>query len=60
MVSLEDAVIARLESGGHRFEILIDPNEAQAFKDGGKNLIRWAFTSQRSGPKMICVTVLWI
>ena len=34
MVSLEDAVIARLESGGHRFEILIDPNEAQAFKDG--------------------------
>ena len=34
MVSLEDAVIARLETGGHRFEILIDPNEAQAFKDG--------------------------
>ena len=34
MVSLEDAVIARLEAGGHRFEILIDPNEAQAFKDG--------------------------
>ena len=34
MVSLEDAVIARLESGGHRFEILIDPNEAQSYKDG--------------------------
>ena len=34
MVSLEDAVIARLETGGHRFEILIDPNEAQSFKDG--------------------------
>ena len=34
MVSLEDAVIARLETGGHRFEILIDPNEAQAFKEG--------------------------
>ncbi|MDG1545714.1 MAG: ribosome assembly factor SBDS [Candidatus Poseidoniia archaeon] len=34
MVSLEDAVIARLEAGGHRFEILIDPNEAQAFKEG--------------------------
>ena len=34
MVSLEDAVIARLETGGNRFEILIDPNEAQAFKDG--------------------------
>ena len=34
MVSIEDAVIARLETGGHRFEILIDPNEAQSFKDG--------------------------
>ena len=34
MVSLEDAVIASRECGGHRFEILIDPNEAQAFKDG--------------------------
>ena len=36
MVSLEDAVIARLESGGHRFEILIDPNEAQSYKEGGE------------------------
>ena len=34
MVSLEDAVIARLETSGHRFEILVDPNEAQAFKEG--------------------------
>ena len=34
MVSLEDAVIARLETGGHRFEILVDPNEAQSFKEG--------------------------
>ena len=34
MVSLEDAVIARLETEGHRFEILVDPNEAQAFKEG--------------------------
>ena len=39
MVSLEDAVIARLESGGHRFEILIDPNEAQSYKEG--NEIDW-------------------
>ncbi len=36
MVSLEDAVIARLESGGHRFEILIDPSEAQSYKEGDK------------------------
>ena len=34
MVSLEDAVIARLESGGHRFEILIGPNEAKSYKEG--------------------------
>ena len=39
MVSLEDAVIARLESGGHRFEILIDPNEAQNYREG--NEIDW-------------------
>ena len=34
MESLEDAVIARLETGGHRFEILVDPNESHAFKEG--------------------------
>lgn len=32
MVSLEDAVIARLESYGERFEILVDPELASEFK----------------------------
>ena len=34
MVSLEDAVIARYETGGNRFEILIDPQEAQRYSEG--------------------------
>jgi len=36
MVSLDEAVIARLESGGHKFEILIDPEAAQAFRESGE------------------------
>ncbi|MGA1848228.1 MAG: ribosome assembly factor SBDS [Thermoplasmatota archaeon] len=32
MVSLDDAVIARLDSHGERFEILVDPELAHAFK----------------------------
>lgn len=35
MVSLEEAVIARLEKHGERFEILIDPDTAQDIKAGG-------------------------
>ena len=34
MVSLEDSVTARLETGGNRFEILIDPEAAQQYKEG--------------------------
>ncbi len=34
MVSLDDAVIARLESHGSRFEILVDPDLALEFKNG--------------------------
>jgi|TARA_B100001250_G_scaffold228519_1_gene196189 ribosome maturation protein SDO1 len=34
MVSLEDAVTARYETGGNRFEILIDPKEAQRYSEG--------------------------
>ncbi len=36
MVSLDEAVIARLESGGQKFEILIDPEAAQAFRESGE------------------------
>ena len=34
MVSLEDAVTARFETGGNRFEILVDPKAAQEYKEG--------------------------
>ena len=34
MVSLEDSVTARFETGGNRFEILIDPQAAQQYKEG--------------------------
>ena len=34
MVSLEDAVTARYETGGNRFEILIDPKSAQSYREG--------------------------
>ena len=34
MVSLEDSVTARFETGGNRFEILIDPEAAQQYKEG--------------------------
>ena len=34
MVSIEDAVTARYETGGNRFEILIDSELAQDYKEG--------------------------
>lgn len=34
MVRIEDAVIAKYEKAGKRFEILVDPIKAQAFLDG--------------------------
>ena len=38
MVSLEEAVVARYETGGNRFEILIDPESAKNYKDGMKSI----------------------
>jgi len=35
MVKLEDAVIARYEHSGHKFELLVDPNLAMDLKNGG-------------------------
>ena len=32
MVSLDNAVLARLEKGGKRYEVLVDPNLVDAFK----------------------------
>jgi ribosome maturation protein SDO1 len=34
MVSLDDAVIAKLEKGGDKFEILVDPDKARVVKEG--------------------------
>jgi len=34
MVKVEDAVIARWETGGSRFEVLVDPQAVQDIKDG--------------------------
>jgi ribosome maturation protein SDO1 len=34
MVTVEEAVIARWETGGSRFEVLVDPEAVQAIKDG--------------------------
>ncbi|HYA10092.1 MAG TPA: ribosome assembly factor SBDS [Thermoplasmata archaeon] len=34
MVKVEDAVIARWETGGSRFEVLVDPEAVQELKDG--------------------------
>ena len=34
MVKVEDAVIARWETGGSRFEVLVDPQAVQELKDG--------------------------
>ena len=33
MVSLDDAVLARLEKGGKRYEILVDPDLVDTFKN---------------------------
>ena len=33
MVSLDDAVLARLEKGGSRYEILVDPELVDTWKD---------------------------
>ena len=32
MVSLDDAVLARMEKGGKRYEILVDPDLVDKFK----------------------------
>ncbi len=36
MVNVDEAVIARWETGGSRFEVLVDPAAVQAIKDGQK------------------------
>ena len=38
MVSLDDAVIARFEKGGSRYEILVDPDLVAQWKDNPENV----------------------
>jgi len=38
MVSLDDAVIARLDRRGETFEILVDPDLAQSYREGDKKV----------------------
>ena len=38
MVSLDDAVLARMEKGGKRYEILVDPDLVDAFKTDPKSV----------------------
>ncbi len=56
MVRLEDAVVARLETHGHRFEILIDPHSADRIRSGEINVdddlaIDQVFKDARKGDK---------
>ena len=34
MVKVEDSIVARLESHGHKFEILVDPDSTDRIKSG--------------------------
>ena len=38
MVSLDDAVIARLEKGGNRYEILVDPELVSQWKEDNNSV----------------------
>ncbi len=38
MVSLDDAVIARFEKGGSRYEILVDPDLVAQWKENPENV----------------------
>ena len=39
MVSLDDAVIARLEKGGNRYEILVDPELVAQWKEDNDSVV---------------------
>ena len=38
MVRVEDAIVARLESHGHKFEIFVDPDATERIKEGKVDL----------------------
>lgn len=56
MVKVEDAIVAKLESHGHRFEILVDPDATDRIKNGSIDLdhdlaIEQVFKDARRGEK---------
>ena len=46
MISLDDAVIARLTSHGHHFEILVDPTMAAEAKEKDLPLTAWVASNE--------------
>jgi ribosome maturation protein SDO1 len=58
MVKVEDAVVARWETQGSRFEVLVDPEAVQAIKDGkevnvaGKLAMDHIFKDAKKGDKI--------
>ncbi|MCI4322776.1 MAG: ribosome assembly factor SBDS [Thermoplasmata archaeon] len=58
MVKVEDAVVARWETQGSRFEVLVDPEAVQAIKDGkevnvaGKLAMDHVFKDAKKGDKI--------
>ncbi len=57
MVKVEDAIVARLESHGHKFEILVDPEAADRIRAGNVDLdkdlaIDQVFKDARKGEKI--------
>ena len=56
MVKVEDAIVAKLESHGHRFEILVDPEATDRIKEGKIDIdtdlaIEQVFKDSRKGEK---------
>lgn len=56
MVKVEDAIVAKLESHGHKFELLVDPEATDRIKEGNIDLdndlaIEQVFKDARKGEK---------
>lgn len=57
MVRVEDAIVAKLESHGHRFEILVDPDATERIRNGNVDIdkdlaIDQVFKDARRGEKV--------
>ena len=52
MVSLDDAVIARLEKGGSRYEILVDPDLVDAWKEDHTSAVSYTHLTLPTKPSV--------